>query len=181
MTPHDLARTLRRLQAAGWLDGARRFASALRTAGHEPGRLLVVGTAEHEPWHLTAHLADAARWRSIPALQPVLVRRHVPAGAPPHLSVGIDAVHRAGRGATVLVAAPDLPDAHLLERLDDARRGGATLFALHPGQGDLETLAHESLALPGVPDAFDTAGHVVSSDLPDRAGGRLRRLLQVGA
>ena len=179
MTPQDLPRTLRRLQAAGWLETARRFAQGLRTAGHEPGRLLVVGTPDHEPWHLTAHLADAARWRSVPELQPVLVRRHVPAQAPPHLSVGLDAVHTAGRRTTVLVAAPEVPDAHLLERLDDARRRGATLFALHPGDSGL---AHESLTLPpGVADPFDTAGHVVTSELPDRADGWLRRALRVGA
>jgi hypothetical protein len=164
--PHDLSRTLRRLEPGGWLDAARRFAASLRGAGHEPGRLLVVGTSEDEPWHLTAHLADTARYRGIPSLEPVLVRHHVPVGAPPHLSVGLDAVHRAARGSTVLVAAPALPDDQLLERLDDARRGGATLFALHPGTGPLDELAHESLALPAplpLVEGFETASHVVSA------------------
>lgn len=168
MEPHDLQRTLRRLEPGGWLDSARRFATSLRGAGHEPGRLLVVGTPEEEPWHLTAHLADAARWRSLPSLQPTLVRWQVPVGAPAHLSVTMDAVHTAGRGTTVLVASPTAADDRLLERLDDARRGGATLFALHPGAGPLDELAHESLPLP-LPRVmpalagFETASHVLTT------------------
>lgn len=166
MEPHDLQRTLRRLEPGGWLDAARRFATALRGAGHAPGRLLVVGTAEDEPWHLTAHLADAARWRSLPALQPTLVRWQVPFGAPAHLSVGVDVLHAARRGTTVLVASPGAADDRLLERLDDARRGGATLFALHPGHGPLDALAHASLPLPPVlaaRDGFETASHVITA------------------
>lgn len=166
MQPLDLERTLRRLAAGGWLDSARSFGSSLRSAGHEPGRLLLVGTPEEEPWHLAAHLDDAARWRGIPSLQPVLARWHVPEGAPPHLAVGIDAVHRAARGTTVLVATSTDADDRLLERLEDARRGGATLFALHPGAGPLDELAHESLALPDarlVVERFEAASHVVTT------------------
>ena len=167
MEPVDLERTLRRLEPA-WLGAARSFARSLRTAGHEPGRLLVVGTPEDEPWHLTAHLADTARWRDLEALRPVLVRWRVPEGAPPHLSVGIDVVPRAARGTTVLVASPSPAGDALLERLDDARRGGATLFAVHPGAGPLDELAHESLPLPGTDGlplaaGLETASHVVSS------------------
>lgn len=179
MEPSDLPRTLRRLEPGGWPDAARRFARSLRSAGHEPGRLLVVGTAEDEPWHLTAHLADAARWRSLPALQPTLVRWHVPAAAPPHLSVGLDAVHSAARGTTVLVAAPTAAgDDRLLERLDDARRGGATLFALSGGCGPLDELAHESLPLPrGMSplEGFETATHVLATGADARRGGLRRR------
>lgn len=165
MEPQDLSRTLRRLEPGGWVDSARRFAAALRGAGHEPGHLLVVGTPEDEPWHLTAHLADAARWRSLPSLQPTLVRWSVPPGAPPHLSVGIDAVPSAARGTTLLVAAPTPASEGLLERLDDARRGGATVFALHPGTGPLDELAHESLPLPQLMPALEgleTASHVLT-------------------
>jgi hypothetical protein len=172
--PHDLQRTLRRLEPGGWLAAARRFAASLRGAGHEPGRLLVVGTPEDEPWHLAAHLSDTARWRDIPALHPVLVRREVLPGAPPHLSVGLDAVHRAGTGSTVLVAAPSPVDDALLERLQDARRGGATLLALHPRAAALDELAHESLALPAglmtATEGFDAASHIVSAG----AAGDLR-------
>ena len=180
MQPHDLERTLRRLEPGGWLGAARRFASSLRTAGPEPGRLLVVGTPDEEPWHLTAHLDETARWRGVDALRPVLARWEVPEGAPPHLSVTVDAVHQARRGTTVLVAAPSSADDRLLERLDDARRGGATLFALHAGSQPLEELVHEALALPDlgrlpVSQGLDTATHVVTlADLQDKRRRALR-------
>lgn len=167
MQPHDLAATCRLLEPSGWLGAARRFASSLRSAGHEPGRLLVVGTPEQEPWHLTAHLADAARWRAVPSLAPTLVRWNVPAGAPAHLSLGIDAVPAAGRGTTLLVAAPGQVDEQLLQRLEDARRGGANIFALHDGVRELDDLVHESLSTSGAVAptcgvSFDTAGHVLT-------------------
>ncbi|MCU1691790.1 MAG: hypothetical protein JWM64_881 [Frankiales bacterium] len=175
MEPHDLQRTLRRLEPGGWTATARRFATTLRTAGHEPGRLLVLGTPDAEPWHLTAHLDQAARFRDLSALQPVLVRWSVPEGAPPHLSVGVDVVARAGRGSTVLVAAASAEDEDLLERLDDARRGGAVLLAVHGGGGPLDDLAHDALALPPVPDGFGTATHALSS--PALYAAPRRRLL----
>ena len=167
MQPVDLERTLRRLEPGGWLGAARRFATSLRSAGHEPGRLLVVGTPDEEPWHLTAHLDEAARWRGVPSLRPVLARWEVPEGAPPHLSVSVDEVHKARRGTTVLVAAPSEADERLMERLDDARHGGATLFALHAGSRPLEDMVHEALVLPdlgrmSVGQGLDTATHVVS-------------------
>jgi len=173
--PRDLERTMRRLEPGGWLAAARRFRSSLRTAGHDPGRLLVVGTPDEEPWHLAAHLDQAARFAGAESLKPVLVRWHVPPGAPAHLSVPISAVNTAARGATVLVATPSTADEHLLERLDDARRGGAALFALHPGASPLDDLVHESLSLPtvggmGLAEGWETANHVVSavSDPPRR-------------
>ena len=182
MEPRDLERTLRRLEPGGWVDAARRFAASLRGAGHEPGRLLVVGTAEHEPWHLTAHLDDTARWRGLEQLRPVLVRHAVPDGAPPHLSVGLDAVHTARRGTTVLVATPSPADDPLLERLDDARRGGATLLALHPGEDELDRLVHDALTVPtGLAAGFETASHVVSAaELPGPRRPRLWRVARRG-
>ena len=172
MEPVDLSGTLRRLEPSGWVSAARAFARSLRAAGEDPGRLLVVGTEQEEPWHLTAHLSDAARWGALPGPPPVLVRRYVPAGAPPHLSVGLDAVHRAGRGERVLIAAPTAADDLLLERLDDARRHGATLYALHDADRTLEELAHEALVLPDL-GGLDTATHVLTADQPRR-----RRLLR---
>ena len=168
MQPRDLDRTMRRLEPGGWLAAARRFGSSLRSAGHEPGRLLVVGTPEEEPWHLTAHLDQAARFGGVESLKPTLVRWHVPEGAPAHLAVDISAVNQAARGATVFVATPAVADEHLLERLDDARRGGAALFALHPGEDQLDSLVHESLNLPtiggmDVLEGWETATHVVSA------------------
>jgi hypothetical protein len=165
----DVGQLLRRLEPSGWSAAARRFAQGLRTAGHEPGRLLVVGTADAEPWHLTAHLADTARWRGLEQLQPVLVRHAVPAGAPAHLAVGLDAVSAAGRRSTVLLAADADLDSALLERLADARRGGAGVLAVAPASDDLAAVAHDALDLPPVAAALDVAGHVVSAaELPAR-------------
>lgn len=160
--PPDLSRVRRALEPSGWLSAARSFAQGLRSAGHEPGRLLVVGTAEDEPWHLTAHLSDAARLSSTPALEPVLVRHVVPPGARPHLAVDLGALAQAGRGATVLVAAPGPAGEGLLERLADSRRGGAALFALHGGDADLAALATEQLVDPPVPVGPDTVSHLVT-------------------
>ena len=176
MRPVGLERTLRRLEPSGWVAAARTFTTSLRTAGHEPGRLLVVGTPDHEPWHLTAHLDDTARYRGLPALRPVLARWHVPPGAPQHLAVGVDAVHRARRGTTVLVAAEADDDA-LLERLDDARRGGAVLLGLGAEGSALPELAHDWLPLPRAEgDALETASHVVTELA---AGTDVRRRLRL--
>lgn len=162
MRAPDLPRVLRALEPTGWPALARSFATSLRTAGHEPGRLLVVGTAQDEPWHLTAHLADAARWSATPALEPVLVRHRVPDGARPHLAVDLAALTAARRGTTVLVVAPGRADERLLERLSDARRGGGVLLSVHDGDPDLAGLSHEQLTGPPVPIGFETVSHVVT-------------------
>ncbi len=163
MDPHDLQQTLRRLEPGGWLDAARRFSTSLRRPGPEGGRLMVVGTARFEPWHLTAHLDQQARFGGGSGPVPVLARWHVPDGAPPHLAVSADAVPRAGRGTTVLAAAPEGDDDDLLERLADARRGGAVVLALTPGGGELDHVAHDVLTTrePG----FDLASHAVAAPL----------------
>ena len=52
----ERARVLRDLLAASdWVRRTREFGRAVRGAGHEAGGLLLVGTAQDEPWHLTAH------------------------------------------------------------------------------------------------------------------------------
>jgi hypothetical protein len=131
-----------------WFRLARAFATTLRSARHDPGGLLVVGTAEHDPWHFAAHLADAARYTGRPHLAPTLVRHLVPAGAPPHLAADLSRISSAGRHETVLVCAPVEPEAPLLERLQDARRGGALLLGLGGDGSELPELSHESLAVP---------------------------------
>jgi hypothetical protein len=67
------------------------------------------------------------------------------------------------------VVAPDAAPEQLLERVADARRIGATVFALDAGNTELEGLAHESLWVPGtstegivVPE-FDVVSHLVSA------------------
>lgn len=152
------------LAPTGWLERTSDFARALRGRARTPQGLLIVGTPDDEPWHMTAHLADESRLAGLPELEPTLVRWAPPRGAPPHLAVGIDRLERAGRSETLLVISPDAAPAALLERVADARKAGTTIFALDRGDADLDDLAHESLdVLPEqAPVSFDGAQHLVS-------------------
>ena len=156
----DTARQL--LGNSEWRSRTRAFATALRAAGHHPGGLLLVGTPDDEPWHFAAHLADAARLTGHPELAPTLVRHHVPAGARPHLAVDLTRLSTAAAGETVLVVAPTAPSAGLLERIDDTRRRGATIFTIDAGDHDLHLLAHEGLTIDG-PDLSEASVDVSSS------------------
>ena len=150
------------------------FAGALGSAPQTPGGLLLVGTPEEEPWHFAAHLTDEAEWASRPELSPTLVRWAVPLGAPAHLGIGLERIEAVRRGETLLVVAPDAAPEGLLERVDDARRGGAHILAIDAGDDDLHGLAHEALTVPttdGVP-YMDVVQHVVSQTAPRSAGGR---------
>lgn len=179
------------LAPSGWLERTRGFARALRGRSRTPHGLLIVGTPADEPWHMTAHLDDESRLAGLPELAPTLVRWAPPAGAPPHLRVGLDRIERAGRRETLLVVGTDpAPDA-LLERVADARKAGAAILALDRGDDELDSLAHESLAVrPAVdPVSFDGAQHLVSlavggADLAvprlDRELPRLERGLATG-
>ena len=157
------------LAGTGWVERTRSFGQALRRAPHEAGGLLLVGTPTEEPWHFAAHLDDEARWSDLPGLAPVLVRWSPPPNAPAHLAVGLQRLEQIARGETVFVVAPDAAPEQLLERVADARRIGATVFALDAGNTELEGLAHESLWVPGasgegivVPE-FDVVSHLVSA------------------
>ncbi|SEM08811.1 hypothetical protein [Streptacidiphilus jiangxiensis] len=170
-----------------WIARTRGFAGTLRDVAR-PGGLLLVGTEAEEPWHLAAHLADEAAYADLPALSPVLVRHHVPPGAPAHLSVPLARLEEARRGETVFVVAPEVADAGLLERVHDARRVGATVLALEAADPELRGLAHEALTVvpdPGAP-SFELVQHLVSAAAGDPATprrpsaglrGRLARLL----
>ena len=151
--------TLRALLApTGWLERAHAFALGLRKATRSQGGLLVVGTPDEEPWHLTAHLDEESRLSGIPELMPTLVRWQVPKGAPSHLRVGLERLEAARRGETLFVVSPSTAPVPLLERVSDARRTGATIFALDQGDPELDGLAHESMAIrPGV-DAVSFGG-----------------------
>ncbi|QKW06138.1 hypothetical protein HUT18_06700 [Streptomyces sp. NA04227] len=153
------------LAGTEWLGATRRFAGTLRgSVVPHGGGLLLVGTPEYEPWHLAAHLVDEAAWSGTPELTPTLVRHRVGDGDPAHLAVGLGRLEAARRGETLLVVAPDAPGAPLLERVQDARRSGATVLALDSGDRELHTLAHESLAVPESPDLdLDTVQHLVSA------------------
>ncbi|MER5181408.1 hypothetical protein ABT009_24115 [Streptomyces sp. NPDC002896] len=153
------------LAGTEWLGTTRHFAAALRSSVvPHGGGLLLVGTDSYEPWHLAAHLVDEAAWSGTPALSPTLVRHRVRPGDPAHLSVGLGRIEAAKRGETLLVVAPDAPEAPLLERVHDARRAGATVFALDSGDRDLQAVAHEALSVPENPELdLDTVQHLVSA------------------
>lgn len=169
--------TVRALLApTGWLDRTRAFARGLRKATRTPGGLLLVGTPEEEPWHLTAHLDEESRLSGIPELAPTLVRWRVPEGAPAHLRVGLERLEAARRGETLFVVTPATAPVPLLERVSDARKVGATIFALDQRDPELDALAHEAMTIapgPGVPGlmTFGIAQHLISAacgELGDR-------------
>jgi hypothetical protein len=161
------------LAGTEWPAATRRFAGALRSSVlPHGGGLLLVGTAEYEPWHLAAHLVDEAAWSGTPELMPTLGRHGARPGDPAHLAVGLGRIEAARRGETLLVVAPGAPGAPLLERVHDARRAGATVLALDSGDRELHAMAHEALAVPRVPDLgagldtgldLDTVQHLVSA------------------
>lgn len=173
------------LAPTGWLERASAFARALRRSSRTPGGLLVVGTPAQEPWHLAAHLDEESRLAGIPELAPTLVRWAPPVDAPPHLRIGLERLAVARRGESLLVVSPQAAPDPLLERVHDARRGGATILALDGGDRQLEDMAHEALAVEpdAAPLSFDAAQHLVSAaagERPERDRGfraRLARLL----
>ena len=171
--------TLRALLApTGWLERTRVFAQGLRKATRSPGGLLLVGTPDEEPWHLTAHLDEESRRFGIPELMPTLVRWQVPEGAPEHLRVGLERLEAARRGETLFVVSPESAPVPLLERVNDARHTGATIFALDAGDPELEGLAHESMTIKAGVDAvsFGGAQHLISSSVGEiGAAERLER------
>ncbi|MFC0039217.1 hypothetical protein [Actinomadura rayongensis] len=175
------------LAATGWLGRAREFGRALRGSARTPGGLLLVGTPAGEPWHLAAHLDDESRLNDLPGLSPTLVRWSPPPDAPAHLRVGLERLEAARRGETLFVVAAGEAPVPLLERVDDARRTGATILALDDGDRELGGLAHEALTVPSDQPmlTFDGAQHLVSAAAgeaaPARRPGlrdRLARLLE---
>jgi hypothetical protein len=190
----DQVITLRTLlTGTRWLERVRVFGRALRTSTRSAGGLLVVGTPAFEPWHLTAHLDEESRMAGIPTLMPTLVRWSPPPDAPPHLRVGLSRLEAARRGETLFVVSEETAPVPLLERVNDARRTGATILALDAGDPELDALAHETLAVPrggnggadsppmrgGIPGgrppgaielSFDSAQHLVSAAAGERDG-----------
>jgi hypothetical protein len=166
------------LAKTGWLDRTRRLGRALRFSTRSAGGLLVVGTPGDDPWHVTAHLDEEARLGGQPTLMPTLVRWSPPPTAPPHLRVGLERLEAARRGETLFVVAAAAAPVPLLERVHDARRFGATIVTLDQGDGELESLAHEALAVPvsGGLLSFDAAQHLVSAAAGDADGGRRQGL-----
>lgn len=135
------------LAQSGWVERTRSFADSLRKVP-EPGRLLLVGTPDEEPWHLAAHLDDESRVSGLAQLSPTLVRWAPPPDAPPHLSVTMARLEAAARGETVFVVAPEAAPEALLERVADARRIGATILSIDDGDEGLGSLVHDRLVVP---------------------------------
>ena len=129
----------------------------------------MVGTPSYEPWHVTAHLDEESRMAGIPELTPTLVRWAPPPGAPPHLAVGLARLEAARRGETLFVVAEGSAPVPLLERVNDAKRAGATILALDEGDPELDALAHEALAVPESL-SFDAGQHLVSAAAGERDG-----------
>ncbi|MEU6554821.1 hypothetical protein ABZ915_31775 [Streptomyces sp. NPDC046915] len=159
------------LAGTEWLGATRRFAGVLRgSVVTHGGGLLLVGTPQYEPWHLAAHLVDEAAWSGTPELAPTLVRHDARPSDPAHLAVGPGRLEAARRGETLLVVAPAEP-APLLQRVHDARRAGVTVLALGAGGGELESMAHETLAVPqGAELDLDSVQHLVSAAAGENAG-----------
>ena len=118
---------------------------------------------------MTAHLADESRLAELPGLMPTLVRWAPPPGAPPHLSVGFERLEQAGRAETLLVVSPEIAPERLLDRVADAKKAGAAIFALDQGDPELDGLVHESLVLrqEQAPISFDAAQHLLSFTVAD--------------
>jgi hypothetical protein len=163
------------LAPTGWPARARSFARALRVSTTRRGGLLLVGTPAEEPWHLAAHLDDEARFSGIDELTPTLVRWDPQADAPEHLRVGLERLEAARRGETLFVVTPEIAPVPLLERVDAARRTGATILALNQGDPELAGMAHETLTVAPeatAPVSFAVAQHLVSAAAGERASSR---------
>jgi hypothetical protein len=165
------------LTATGWLERTRAFARAMRTSTRDAGGLMLLGAPDDEPWHLAAHLDDESRLNAIPELTPTLVRWAPPADAPPHLRVGLDRLAAARRGETLLVVTEETAPVPLLERVDDARRTGATILSVDTGDRELEDLAHDTLVVSTQERlvSFDGAQHLVSTAAGEPLGAQGRR------
>jgi hypothetical protein len=135
------------LASSGWVERTTSFAKTMRRSTKEPGGLLLVGTPDHEPWHLAAHLDDEAQFSGAAELSPTLVRYAPPPGAPAHLSFSLQRLEQAKRGETVFVVSDENAPESLLSRAWDARKVGATVLALETGDDELQQVAHESLTV----------------------------------
>jgi hypothetical protein len=160
-----VARLREALAGTEWPRATREFGQVLRGSARRGGGLLLVGTAAYEPWHMAAHLEEEAAWRAAPELTPTLVRHRVPAGARPHLAVGLGRLAAARRDETVLVVAAGAVEGGFLDRLAAVRRSGARVLAVDASGGpELAGLAHEALVLPPEPLlSLDAVQHLVAS------------------
>lgn len=155
------------LQPTEWPDRISDFTAGMRRMTRNPDGLLLLGTPDDEPWHLAAHLDETARWEGIPEISPVLVRWSPPREGPQHLTMGLRRLDYARRGDLVLVVAPSVAPPRLLERVDDARKKGGTVFSIDTGDKELTSLTNESLSVPGPIVVPPNQSNVPVPDLSD--------------
>jgi hypothetical protein len=185
MDPDQAAVFRSLLLGSNWIERTDDFAGAMRSATRRADGLMLLGTPEHEPWHLAAHLDDEADLSGAVDLRPTLLRWAPPPDAPPHLSFGIDRLKELRRGEPLLIVSEGIAQPSMLERIDDARRAGGRIFTLGERDRELSQLAHESLMIDdGVPDlvTLDLAEHLLSMSAAAAESmrgwrGSLRRLL----
>jgi hypothetical protein len=87
--------------------------------------------------------------------------------------VGLDRLTAAGRGETLLVATPSGAIDPLLERVSDARKHGALILAVEGAPTELQSLAHEAIAVgDGTGMGYDLTTHLVSVAAGESVSGR---------
>jgi hypothetical protein len=159
----DLSRRrLRSLASAPASSGIARLAATLLRTDPHSGRLLVVGPADQEPWHLVAHLQSPA------SIGPNvgLVRHTITPGPRAHLDIGLDDLSDIGRHDVLLFVGADDPGEDLLQRLVDARHRSSALLALasnsptHLGV-ELADAADEAVTVDAT--RLDGAQHLLSA------------------
>src|ERR1700744_4621091 len=143
--------------APAWPGAAEHAQVARRAARRRDPRLRAV-----------AH--DGAPGRRVAAVR----RRRARADARPLVAPARARLEPARRGETLFVVAEASAPVPLLERVNDARKTGATILALDSDDPELDALAHEALSVPETL-SFDAGQHLVSAAAGERAsapGGR---------
>jgi len=168
MDPAEAAYLREALAGTGLPEHSDQLARAIRRSTRTPDGLLLTGPAEDEPWHLTAHLADEARYSGIRELAPTLLRWNVHPSDPGHLRHSVTRLAEARRGESVLVVS-DEPDgdalAPLLERVADARRHGAAVFGLQAQPSELGSVVNDCVTVSEYPPglvSFEGSQHLLS-------------------
>ena len=146
---------------------SQRFAQVL--GGQERSlRLFVLGSPDFEPWHFTAHLAEEAEQVGRRDLAPTLLRWKIPPGAPQHLSNSTDEISSVARNGTLLVVSPHGDSGDLLNRVDDARKQGSHILAIHQEGSELIGLSHEVLGIDSLRTSqeIEISQHLITSLAP---------------
>jgi hypothetical protein len=137
-----------RLRRTSWFGDVRGLAQSVLASRQAQGRLLVAGHPDDEPWHLSAHLDLLARYRDLPELAPTLTTGEDLAGVTRH--------------DTVLFVSELAAPSSVLERLWDARKGGAAILGLSTVDEELAKISDDVVCLGAAP--LDTGGSLLFAD-----------------